>query len=56
MMETAETVCHFNSGAGYFAEILHATGVNSGSNMLSALRKIDATRIQRVAKSHQKLV
>ena len=46
MMATAETVCDFNSGPGYVAEVLHATGVNCGADMLSTLLKIDATRIQ----------
>ena len=34
---SAETVSHFTCGAGYVAEILNATGVHSGANMISAL-------------------
>ena len=46
VMAAAETVCHFNSGAGYVAEVCHSTRVACGANMLSTLQNIDATTIQ----------
>ena len=49
-LAVAETICHFNSGAGANASLHESYGANVSSNMLSSLRKIDKERVKNAAK------
>ena len=50
VMAVSETVCHFNTGAGYTLSLMETLDIEPSSNMLSALRREDSDRIKEAAR------